>query len=112
VLWGIALFCDCMPALFSVLLCMLPKLQELRVSNTWLIDFPMFIHVLSCNITYVQPAGRRHGYPAGVLSAKLQVLNVPADMTSLWFSTQINTVFDFRRFSELKKLGISMKALW
>jgi hypothetical protein len=110
--WGVALFFDCVPALLGVLLCMLPKLRELLLGDTWLMDLPVFSHVLCRDILAARPAGWRHGYLAGVLSSKLRVLDVPADMSSLWFSTQVNTVFDFRRFGELKELGVSMKMLW
>jgi hypothetical protein len=110
--WTAALHDDCVSALFGVLVCMLPNLSELRLGNTWLMDFPILSFILSPDITFVSPAEWRHRFLVGVLPSKLRVLDVPADMTSSFFTSQANTVFDFRSFQDLREVGISMRALW
>jgi hypothetical protein len=47
---------------------------------------------------------------AGLLP-KLEILEVPADMSRLYFH-RTPTILDFRRFASLKEVGITMKALW
>ena len=45
--WIFALGNDAIPALFSVLLCMLPNLRELKLGDAWMIDFPFLTAALS-----------------------------------------------------------------
>lgn len=114
--WRDALQDDVVPALFGVLLCILPNLASLKLGNAWLMDFPIFRQILSADVRaeYYSPPGWRHGYMAGAIAAvadKLEILDIPADMTAMYFCARAATVFDYRRFTNLKELGVSMKAL-
>jgi hypothetical protein len=114
--WKQALYFDCIPALFGVLICILPNLKELKLGNAWLMDFPIFSNMLSpdANTTYMQPTEWKHTFTNSAMSlllTRLEVLDLPADMSCMLF-VHINTVFDFRRFENLKEIGISMRPLW
>jgi hypothetical protein len=116
--WITALYHDCIPAIFGVLLYMLPNLRELRLGNTWLMDFPLFSCMLSPDVTAAHipsPFLWSQMFLSGALESlmlHLQILDVPADMSSLFFPTHANTVFDFRHFENLREVGLTMKALW
>jgi hypothetical protein len=114
--WRDALQDDVVPALFGVLMCILPNLTSLKLGNAWLMDFPIFSQILSADVRadYYSPNGWRHRYlagPLGVVAGKLEVLEIPADMTALYFCSRAATVFDYRQFTNLKELGVSMRAL-
>ncbi|KAH9861693.1 hypothetical protein J1614_011446 [Plenodomus biglobosus] len=107
---------DVVPALFCNLLINLPRLQELKVGDAWLMDFPIFERMLSsftANMLYLPVEWDNtfslHAYVH--LMPRLTVLNVPTDMTSMFFSDLVQAIFDFRPFTALKVLGLSMKAL-
>jgi hypothetical protein len=115
--WEKALHEDCISALFGVLLCTLPNLRELRLSNAWLMDFSIFWSLQSPYVasssTFVPSAWKNQFLEealAGLLP-KLEILEVPADMSRLYFH-RTPTILDFRRFASLKEVGITMKALW
>ncbi|KAF2822853.1 hypothetical protein CC86DRAFT_385050 [Ophiobolus disseminans] len=113
--WSNALAEDVVPALFGVLLCTLPNLRELILGDCWLMDMPIFASMVSPDINGASPHLWHHTYLNSVLATllpKLEVLDVPADMSSLWFSSRAATIFDFRGFQSLRKVGITMKALW
>jgi hypothetical protein len=113
--WSTALFDDVVPALLGVLLCSMPKLKELRLGDVWLMDTPIFASMVSPDIRGALPSAWHHPYLRSALAMllpKLEVLEVPADMSSLFFSPRAITVFDFRRFRSLREVGITMKALW
>jgi hypothetical protein len=46
------------------------------------------------------------------LTSNLEVLEVPTDMSSLYFSSRANTIYDVRKLPRLKELDITMKAVW
>ncbi|KAH3967172.1 hypothetical protein HBI73_170250 [Parastagonospora nodorum] len=115
--WKVAMRQDCLPALLTVLVSMLPNLRELKLGNTWLMDFPIFSTMLSPDVvaSSMIPSPWLHPWLEGIkdtLRPKLAVLNVPADMSCLHFSRQANTVFEFRRFTALRELAITSRALW
>ncbi|KNG46391.1 hypothetical protein TW65_87031 [Stemphylium lycopersici] len=109
---------DVIPALFSVLLCMLPNLRELKLSDAWMIDFPFLTTALSASATQniIMPldwAGKR-GYQSDAIAAlftRLTVLEIPTDMTAMCFSRGIAMPFDFRNFSNLREVAITMRAI-
>ncbi|KAH5301855.1 hypothetical protein HBI67_029710 [Parastagonospora nodorum] len=114
--WKVAMRQDCLPALLTVLVSMLPNLRELKLGNTWLMDFPIFSTMLSPDVvaSSMIPSPWLHPWLEGIkdtLRPKLAVLNVPADMSCLHFSRQANTVFEFRRFTALRELAITSRAL-
>jgi hypothetical protein len=115
--WRRALEEDVVPALFGVLVCMLPNLKELKLGGGWLMDFPIFSTMLSHEVQNSHlhsPYGWQHEFLAGALAhiaPRLEVLEVAADMSTLCFF-RAATVFDFSPFHQLKEIGITMKALW
>ncbi|RAR10727.1 hypothetical protein DDE82_001118 [Stemphylium lycopersici] len=116
--WNSALETDVIPSLFSVLLCMLPNLRELKLSDAWMIDFPFLTTALSASATQniIMPldwAGKR-GYQSDAIAAlftRLTVLEIPTDMTAMCFSRGIAMPFDFRNFSNLREVAITMRAI-
>lgn len=115
--WSKCLEEDCIPALLGILLCTLPNLEELLLGDTWLMDMPIFASMCSPDVyaSGLGPREWRHGYLKDVLDTlapRLRVLEVPTDMSSLWFSHRTGTVWDFRRFENLKDVGLTMRALW
>lgn len=88
--WRAALQDDVVPALFTVLLCMLSKLKELTLGNAWSMDFPIFAHLLSPNtraLPYI-PTAWSSSYSAPAVITRiwqLKVLELPADMTAMYF---------------------------
>ncbi|KAI8938170.1 hypothetical protein NX059_005835 [Plenodomus lindquistii] len=106
---------DVVPALFCNLVSNLPNLQELKLGDAWLMDFPVFERMLSPEARLVSlPQGWRNAFSASVyakLLPQLTVLNVPADMTAMYFDMRAPTVFNFQSFKALRVLGLSMKAL-
>jgi hypothetical protein len=114
--WHAALYFDCIPALFGVLICILPNLRELKLGNCWLIYFPIFSNILSpdARSRLMQPPAWKQSFTNGAMSLlliRLKVLEVPTDMSRIFF-LGISTVFDFRGFKNLKEIGMSMKPLW
>lgn len=114
--WLAALRKDIVPALFGVLLCILPNLINLKLSNTWLMDFPMFSTLLSNDPrpSWYIPEAWKHDFLAGALAPvlpRLQYLEVPADMVAMYFPSRTTKIFDFRSFTTLKEIGVTMKAL-
>jgi hypothetical protein len=115
-LWKRALKEDVIPALFGVLLCMLPNLRYLKLGDGWLMDFPIFSTMLCHEVatSLHAPYEWQHKYLAGALahlSPRLQLLEAPAEMATLFFF-HAATVFDFRPFQQLKEVDITMEALW
>jgi hypothetical protein len=104
-MWKGALRKDVVPALFGVLICMLPNLKELNLGNGWLMDFPIFSTMLSQVVGVIHsPLGWQHEFLAcalGHITPRLEVLEVSADMSSLYLY-RAATVFDFRTFRQLK----------
>ncbi|KAH3993078.1 hypothetical protein HBI10_208850 [Parastagonospora nodorum] len=95
--WKVAMRQDCLPALLAVLVSMLSNLRELKLGNTWLMDFPILSKMLSPNViaSSMIPSPWLHPWLEGIkdtLRPKLAVLNVPADMSCLHLSRQANTV--------------------
>ncbi|KAF1848730.1 uncharacterized protein K460DRAFT_275792 [Cucurbitaria berberidis CBS 394.84] len=114
--WLDALRDDVVPALFGVLLCILPNLEELKLGSAWLMDFPLFSIIRSREAIarFTLPIDWKHDFLTGALTAvlpRLRYLEVPTDMTSIYFPSRITSLFDFRAFTGLKELGITMKAL-
>ena len=115
-LWHDAMETDVVPALFGVLVCSLPNLKELRLGEGWLLDFPVFSRLLSAEAQAYSywPRNWDHRYLSSALEAiaeKLEVLEVPADMTAFYTSRAVPTIFDYRRFPKLRELGVTMKSL-
>jgi hypothetical protein len=115
--WHIALDQDCIPALLGVLICTLPNLRELRLGDTWLMDIPLMSVMVSPDVKShrMLPREWRHGFLAGAvktLHTRLHVLEVPADMTCIWFLSRWPTIYNFRPFEALREVGITMRALW
>jgi hypothetical protein len=114
--WNYALSDDIVPALFGVLLCALPNLRELKLGDAWLMDFPVFASTRSASAlaNSSHPLDWEHDFLGGALTAKLPhltVLEIPTDMTALLFSHSMTTLFDFRRFQNLKEVNLTMKAI-
>jgi hypothetical protein len=114
--WIYSLQADIVPALFGVLLCALPNLRELKVGDAWLMDFPFFANTRSPSAiaNSPHPWAWEHSFLSGALTATLPlltVLEVPSDMTALIFDHSMTTLFDFRRFENLKELTLTMKAI-
>ncbi|KAJ4374882.1 hypothetical protein N0V83_001960 [Neocucurbitaria cava] len=115
--WRDALLEDVVPALFGVLLCILPNLRALRLGKAWLKDFPIFSYLLardSSTVQFVVPSAWKGDCFAGALThllPRLEVLDVPADMVAMYFHSRTTAIFDFRDFGNLKELGITFKAL-
>jgi hypothetical protein len=114
--WLSALYSNCLPALFSVLICILPNLRELKLGNCWLMDFPIFSNILSpdAKASPMQPLAWKQNFTnrgMSLLLTRLELFEVPADMSRIFFMNT-TTVFDFRGFKNLKEIGISMKPLW
>ncbi|KAH7409851.1 hypothetical protein DE146DRAFT_710315 [Phaeosphaeria sp. MPI-PUGE-AT-0046c] len=77
--WNIlfALWEDCIPALFGVLICVLPNLKPLRLGDTWLIDFPIFCSMLAGEASsYMFPIRRPVTDPREIFPATLEVLRI------------------------------------
>lgn len=113
-MWSRALSEDVVPALFGILICTLSNLEELRLGHGWLIDFPVFSNMLTREANSFIPRQWMHGFLAGPLDqlySRLTVLEVPVDMTTLFFF-RTSAVFDFRPFQHLREIGITMKALY
>jgi hypothetical protein len=115
--WFTALHQDCVPALFCVLICLLPNLEELKLGNAWLRDFPIFGNMLSPNVNATRTLGASYGfkymsYALDLLLQRLVVLEVPADMSTVRVSMHATTLFNFHKFNTLKEVGITMHALW
>lgn len=115
--WAIALQNDCIPALLGVLICVLPNLKQLKLGNTWLLDFPMFSDMLSGgNASRMLPWGHESTFMEGqlqLLLQKLEYLDVSADMSCTWFHSRVTTtVFTFVNIKNLKEIGVTMRALW
>jgi len=107
---------DVIPGLFNSLLFVLPNLQELKIGGAWLMDFPIFNNLLSSNAIQSRrlPHNWHNSLNKAALStilSRLTVLNVPADMTGVWFTRRNSNIFDFRAFTALKTLGLSMRAM-
>jgi hypothetical protein len=114
--WLSALYSNCLPALFGVLICILPNLRELKLGNCWLMDFPIFSHMLSpgAKASPMQPLAWKQNFTncgMSLLLTRLELFDVPADMSRMFFRSA-TTVFDFRGFRNLKEIGMSMKPLW
>ncbi|KAF2846699.1 hypothetical protein T440DRAFT_222033 [Plenodomus tracheiphilus IPT5] len=106
---------DVVASLFCSLVCVLPNLQELRIGNAWLMDFPIFVCLLSSDTSQQLrlPRAWQNGFSktaCAVLSSQITVLDIPAEMTAMMFFRAQN-LFDFRSLSKLRELGLSMKAL-
>jgi hypothetical protein len=117
VCWFTALHQDCVPALFCVLVCILPNLEELKLGNAWLRDFPVFGNMLSPNVNAARTLAAPYGFDymncaLDLLLPRLVVLEVPADMSSVHDSMYATTLFNFHKFNSLKEVGITMMALW
>lgn len=115
--WARALRGDCVPALFGVLISVLPNLKDLRLGNTWLMDFPIFCCILAGGPgSYMLPLNLHDDFlrcPLQQMLSKVEILDVSADMTgTLPLSRSTTTVFTFAHFANLKEIGITMKALW
>lgn len=115
--WVAALQEDCVPALFGVLISVLPNLKELRLGNTWLMDFPIFCCLNAGDaLSFMLPLNLHHGFlnsPLQQMLSRLEILDVSADITgTFFFSRTTTTVFSFAHFTNLKEIGITMKALW
>lgn len=114
--WLAALQDDVIPALFGVLICILPNLQELKLGNAWLMDCPFFSAMFfpHVNAQLFAPTAWKHTFLTGAVMYALprfQVLEVPTDLTAMQFHYLACPVFNFRRFEKLRELGISMKVL-
>ncbi|KAG9190430.1 hypothetical protein G6011_08518 [Alternaria panax] len=114
--WIRALETDIVPALFGVLLCVLPNLRELKVGDAWLMDFPFFANMRSPSAIAnpPHPWSWKHNFLSGALTAilpHLTVLEVPSDMTTLMCDHSMATLFDFRRFETLREVTLTMKAI-
>ncbi|KAF2123408.1 hypothetical protein P153DRAFT_371728 [Dothidotthia symphoricarpi CBS 119687] len=115
--WGMALNEDVVAALFGVLLCVLPGLQELRLGGGWLMDFPFFSTVLASEFQdhrFEPEAWQEHSFLAGALAVvrpRLRVLHVPAEMTAMRRCAHVRTFLDFRAFDHLSEVGVTMMAL-
>ncbi|CAO2654019.1 Nn.00g107520.m01.CDS01 [Neocucurbitaria sp. VM-36] len=114
--WLDALRNDVVPALFGVLLCILPNLKDLKLGNAWLMDFPFFSTMLASypGMQFMMPAAWEHSFLAGALTpllSRLDCLEVPADMVSMYVHSRTTRIFDFRRFVRLKELGVTMRVL-
>jgi hypothetical protein len=114
--WKCALHTDVVPALLGVLLCALPNLTALKFGEGWLMDFPIFTRIFSTDLQngIYLPHKWNHEFLQGAITTiteKLEVLEVPADMTSIYIESQVSTAFDYRRFGKLKDLGCSMRSL-
>lgn len=66
--WVSALTNDVVPALFGVLLCALPNLEELKCGGGWLVDFPFFRLLLGGKPRTVMPSNWKHEYLSGALA--------------------------------------------
>jgi hypothetical protein len=114
--WINSLKTDIVPALFGVLLCALPNLRELKVGDAWLMDFPFFANTVSPSAIANSPHPYTwdHSFLNGALTTiltRLTVLEVPSDMTALLLNRNMDTLFDFRRFENLKEVSLTMKAI-
>ncbi|KAH4087173.1 hypothetical protein HBI55_240290 [Parastagonospora nodorum] len=79
--WKVAMRQDCLPALLAVLVSMLSNLRELKLGNTWLMDFPILSKMLSPNViaSSMIPSPWLHPWLEGIkdtLRPKLAVLRV------------------------------------
>jgi hypothetical protein len=115
--WENGLDFDCVPALFGVLMCILPNLRALKLGSAWMMDFPIFGSVLAPGMENSSwlPWGWRHPFLDAVrdqLLSRLEILETPVDMGWWFVPWGVNTMFDFRNFANLKVLGISMRMLW
>jgi hypothetical protein len=114
--WLTALTEDVVPALFGMLICVLPKLKELRLGDAWMLDFPLFANMLctTAKAFPMAPSEWRHHFLAGALNSiltRLKVLEVPTDMTAMYFPLRTTTIFDFRRFENLTEVSLTMRAV-
>lgn len=115
--WAMAMEVDVVAGLFGVLLCVLPGLRELKLGGGWLMDFPVLSNMLAegpARLHVHLPGEWKKRFLAAALEevrSRLQVLELPADMSALWFGAQVDGVFDFRGFGALKEIGLTMRAL-
>lgn len=106
---------DVVPALLGLLLASLPNLKELRCAALWLMDFPIMHGLLSKEVTRTAPSRWRHRFLAGLvdkLASNLRVLEVPTNMTSMFFDYRPSGVFDYTSFRNLKELSVSMELIY
>jgi len=104
-MWSRVLSEDVVPARFGILICTLPNLKELRLSHGWLMSFPIFSNMLTTGANSFIPRQWMRGFLAGPLDqlySRLTVLEVPVDMTTLFFFCT-STVFDFRPLQQLRQ---------
>ncbi|KAL1606202.1 hypothetical protein SLS60_003603 [Paraconiothyrium brasiliense] len=113
--WNMALEQDIVPALLGLLLVNLPKLKALRCAAVWLMDFPNLTSVLSAEVSLVVPSAWKHDWLAGtmdMLAEKLEEFEVPTNDFHMRFSRNASALFNFSSFTKLKKLSISMDAIY
>jgi hypothetical protein len=116
--WTTALGNDCVPALFGVLVCILPNLRALKLGNAWMMDFPIFGCVLAPDVNSNNswlPPHWKHSFLDVVrdqLLSRLEILEVPVDLKTWMISGDVNTIFDFRKFVNLRVLDASLGVLW
>jgi hypothetical protein len=109
--WLNALEDDDVHGLLGILLVALPNLKELCIGATWLMDFPIFSHILTNTTTCLAPlewSRRWTKVPLATLFDKLEVLELPADITGLLFSRPGRDLLNLHPFHKLKHLGLSM----
>ncbi|KAF1830381.1 hypothetical protein BDW02DRAFT_573077 [Decorospora gaudefroyi] len=114
--WRRALVQDVVPALFGTLLCALPHLRELKLGDAWLLDFPIFAstHSAGAQLRSVPPKGWKHDFLLDALRPllpQLTLLEVPADMTTMYYPGSARGFFDFTRFENLTEIGVTMRAI-
>jgi hypothetical protein len=115
--WTTALGSDCVPALFGVLVCILPNLRALKLGNAWMMDFPIFGCVLAPDVNNNNswlPRHWKHSFLDVVrdqLLSRLEILEVPVDLKTWMIPGDVNTIFDFRKFVNLRVLDASLGVL-
>lgn len=115
--WLDALDNDVLPACLGVLICVLPKLEVFDLYETWLVTQPMFSTILATDVVQAgySPGAWDQSYLAGVMQVfqqRLQVLYMPAEMTSVdWDAKFHHSAFDYRGFQCLTELCIPMQSL-
>ncbi|KAF2113992.1 hypothetical protein BDV96DRAFT_647481 [Lophiotrema nucula] len=104
---------DIMPALFGILLAILPNLKEMYFANGWLMDFTIFSSLRTLRHRPLLPRGWAHNYlehAINKIADKIEVLEFPTDVDGVhWILSQ--TPFDFRKFKNLRRLSIPMQLL-
>jgi hypothetical protein len=107
--WRLALETDMPSALLGILLVSLPNLKELKIAASWLVDFPLFVTLVTDNVRRT-PSNWRPVYLSSVLrglQGKLEVLELPTDLSH----TMDRVVYDFRDFQNLTQLSLPMGLL-